>query len=94
MQTRRVCWYCRYQSLMTDSVAGRDFHACPRCGMESYQFVASQLDRVLGTPYFVHSFGDCMRVSRERVHLLSDGLLKNDYRTGRAEKLNAFIPQY
>jgi hypothetical protein len=92
MQNKRSCWSCRYVSIATDAIPGRSNHTCPHCGMEAYQFVPSQLDRAIGSPYFVHSAHQVMRVGRERIQLLLDGYYKNNLLTGKVDKLDAFIP--
>lgn len=92
MQNRRVCWNCHYQSLATDTIRGRSNHKCPRCGMEAYQYLVNQFDRVFATPYFVHSTRQVMRAGRERKQLLQNGLYKTDMMRRTVDKLDAFIP--
>jgi len=92
MQNRRKCWYCKYTSIATDDIVGKNYHVCPHCGMESYQFHPTQLDRALGTRYYVHSRGEVMRVGRERIQLSLDGLNKTNLLTGEVDKIDAYIP--
>ena len=60
--------------------------------MESYQYVITQMDRALGSPYFVHSTGQVMRAGRERQRLSSDGFNQKNLRTGEVDKIDAYIP--
>ena len=60
--------------------------------MEAYQYLVSQIDRALGTRYFVHSLGEVMRAGRERPHLLIHGLSKTDMMRHTVDKLDAYVP--
>lgn len=78
--------------MATDAIPGKSSKICPRCGMEAHQFVETQLDRALGTTYFSHSWGNVMRVARERIQMLQRGFYKTDMKRGTTDKLDAYIP--